>query len=239
MESLFVKTEDNVKIAFNLYRTGHKSVVIICPGWFMTKDSKAFSRLAEGLSEKYDVIVMDFRGHGRSGGFYTFTSKEILDLKAVVEFAHKNYSEVHLAGFSLGGAVVLIFGAEFKEINRIIAVSPPCDFYKIENRMWHPNAWLPTLKKFEPKRWISVRPSPIIRKKIKPINIADKIQAPTLFVAGKNDVTVCPWHTEKLFEKAVCEKKLEIFENGIHAEDLFLAEPDRFLNLCFDWLSGN
>ena len=236
MESLFVKTEDNVKIAFNLYRTGHKSVVIICPGWFMTKDSKAFSILAEGLSEKYDVIAMDFRGHGKSGGFYTFTSKEILDLKAVVEFAHKNYDEVNLAGFSLGGAVVLIYGAEFGGINRIIAVSAPCDFYKIENRMWHPNAWIPTFKKFEPKRWISVRPSLIIRKKIKPIDIVDKIQSPTLFVAGKNDVTVCPWHTEELFKKAVCKKKLEIFEDGIHAEDLFLAEPERFLKLCFDWL---
>ncbi len=24
----------------------------------------------------YDVITMDFRGHGKSGGFYTFTSNE-------------------------------------------------------------------------------------------------------------------------------------------------------------------
>lgn len=236
MQQLFAKTADNVKIAFNLYNTGHKSVVIICPGWFMTKDSKAFSKLAEDLSEKYDVIAMDFRGHGKSGGLYTFTSKELLDLDAVVEFARKNYEKINLAGFSLGGAVVLIYGAQNFDINRIIAVSAPSDFYKIENKMWHPNAWIPTFKKFEPKRWVSVRPSPVIRKKIKPLDIADKIKAPTLFVAGNEDVTVCPWHTKKLYEKATCPKKLEIFENGIHAEDLFLNEPERFLNLCFNWL---
>ena len=236
MERLFTKTADNVKIAFDLYNTGHKSVIIICPGWFMTKDSRAFSALALSLSEKYDVIVMDFRGHGKSGGFYTFTSKEILDLDAVVEFARKNYEKINLAGFSLGGAIVLIYGAGNDDINKIIAVSPPCDFYKIENKMWHPNAWIPTFKKFEPERWISVRPSPVIRRKIKPLDIADKIKAPTLFAAGRHDVTVCPWHTEKLYEKAVCPKKLEIFEDGIHAEDLFLAEPERFLKMCFDWL---
>ena len=236
MKQLFATTADNVKIAFNLYQTGHKNVVIICPGWFMTKDSKAFSTLAEDLSEKYDVIAMDFRGHGKSGGLYTFTSKELLDLDAVVDFARGNYEKINLAGFSLGGAVVLIYGAQNTDINRIIAVSAPSDFYKIENKMWHPNAWIPTFKKFEPKRWVSVRPSPVIRKKIKPLNIADKIKAPTLFVAGSEDVTVYPWHTKKLYEKAVCPKKLEIFENGIHAEDLFLSEPERFLNLCFDWL---
>ena len=76
MEELFLNTKDRVNIALNWYNTGHKSVIIICPGWFMTKDSKAFSLLAEKLSEKLDVIVMDFRGHGRSSGFYTFTSKK-------------------------------------------------------------------------------------------------------------------------------------------------------------------
>ena len=164
MKQLFATTADNVKIAFNLYQTGHKNVVIICPGWFMTKDSKAFSTLAEDLSEKYDVIAMDFRGHGKSGGLYTFTSKELLDLDAVVDFARGNYEKINLAGFSLGGAIVLIYGAQNSDINRIIAVSAPSDFYKIENKMWHPNAWIPTFKKFEPKRWVSVRPSPVIRK---------------------------------------------------------------------------
>lgn len=236
MKQLFATTADNVKIAFNLYQTGHKNVVIICPGWFMTKDSKAFSTLAEDLSEKYDVIAMDFRGHGKSGGLYTFTSKELLDLDAVVDFARGNYEKINLAGFSLGGAVVLIYGAQNTDINRIIAVSAPSDFYKIENKMWHPNAWRETLKKFELKRWLSVRPSLKIKKKIAPIAVVDRITVPTLFIAGAKDPTVCCWHTKSLYDKATCPKKFELFENGIHAEDLFLHEPERFFNLCRGWL---
>ncbi len=236
MKEIFVKTEDNIKIAFNLYSSGHESVVIICPGWFMTKDSKAFANLAQRLSTDFDAIGMDFRGHGRSGGLFTFTSKELSDLEAVVEYAKSHYKKVFLMGFSLGGAIVLNFGATVGGIDKIIAVSAPADFYKIENKMWHPRAWVPTLKKFEPKRWISVRPSLVFHKKMKPLDYVGRIAAPTLFVAGAKDVTVLPWHTKLLFENAHCEKKFEVFEDGIHAEDLFLAEPDRFVKMCVDWL---
>ena len=237
MERFFTKTEDDIKIAFNYYRTGYEEVVIICPGWFMTKDSKAFSSLAEDLSTKLDVISMDFRGHGESEGYFTFTSKEILDLEAVIKYAKKYYKRIYLMGFSLGGALVLIEGALHNKVDKIISISAPTDFYRIENKMWHPNAWIPTLKKFEPKRWLSVRPSLVIHKKIKPIDIVDKITAPTLFIAGAKDVTVCPWHTEMLYQKAQCKKAFELFENGIHAEDIFINERERFLNICLQWLS--
>lgn len=237
MQELFLNTIDNVKIALNLYNYAHDSVVIICPGWFMTKDSKSFSGLASKLATRYDVISMDFRGHGKSGGFYTFTEKEVRDLKSVVDFAKERYAKVYLMGFSLGGALVILHGALVGDVDKIIAVSAPSDFDKIENKMWHPNAWIPTLKKFEPKRWVSVRPSAKIGKKIKPVNVVDMIKVPTLFIAGEKDVTVYPWHTELLYEKAKCEKHYELFNGCIHAEDIFIKEPDKFLNLCFEWLN--
>lgn len=237
MKEIFCKTIDNVKIALNWYNLGQSSVLILCPGWFMTKDSKAFKEMAECFNNYFDVISMDFRGHGKSSGFYTFSSKETNDLETVVNFAKMHYKKVFLAGFSLGGGLVLIHGALQNNVDKIIAVSPPHSFEKIENQMWHKNAWLPTFKKFEPARWCSIRPSLLIHKKIKPIDIVNKISAPTLFIAGKKDKTVFPWHTEILFEHAVCDKKLEIFDDSIHAEDLFLDDKERFINLCVDWLN--
>lgn len=237
MHEEYIKTSDNVKIALNLYNSGQSSVIIICPGWFMTKDSKSFSDLAESLSDWHDVVVMDFRGHGKSGGFYTFTEKEVNDLKAVVNFAKERYEKVYLMGFSLGGALVVLHGALVGNVDKIIAVSAPSDFDKIENKMWHPNAWIPTFQKFEPKRWVSVRPSPKIGKKIKPIDVVDKINVPTLFIAGEKDVTVYPWHTESLYEKAICEKKYILFEDCIHAEDIFIKEPEKFIQACEAWLN--
>ena len=238
MNEICLNTKDNVCIKVNRYETGHDEVVIVCPGWFMTKDSNAFARISEEFSKYFDVISMDFRGHGKSSGFFTFTSKETFDLQSVVDFAKKYYEKVYLAGFSLGGAQVLIHEAIYHNADKIIAVSAPSDFYKIENKVWKKEAFIPTFKKFELRRWVSVRPSLVIYRKIKPVDIVKQIHVPTLFVAGKKDPTVCFWHTEKLYKEAVCPKKFELFENGIHAEDLYLAEPERFMNLCVEFLKS-
>ena len=238
MEKIFLKTSDGIKLALNHYKTGSKEVLIIVLGWFMTKDSKAFSNLAEDFSKYYDVITFDCRGHGKSSGFYTFTSKEPVDVKAVVDYAKKQYKKIYLAGFSLGGALVLIHSALYNDIDKIIAVSAPADFGKIENQIWKKEAWLPTLQKCELKRWCSVRPSLlslVIHSKIKPIDIIKYIKAPALFIAGKKDPTVHPWHTEKLYKEAVCEKRFELLD-GIHAEDLYLESPEYFVKICLDWL---
>ena len=209
MKEFFLKTKDGIKLALNHYDTGHKEVLIIVHGWFMTKDSRAFSDMSQNFSKEFDVIAFDCRGHGKSSGFYTFTSKETIDLKTVVDFAKTKYKKVYLAGFSLGGALVLIHSALYKDIDKIIAVSAPVDFDKIENQMWKKEAFIPTFKK--------------------------DIEAPTLFIAGKKDVTVCSWHTEKLYKEAVCYKKFELFDS-IHAEDLYLDEPQRFINICVQFL---
>ncbi len=237
MQEVFFKTTDNVKIASNYFNSGHKEVVIIAPGWCMTKDSNAFVQIAEAFAKNFDVISIDFRGHGKSRGAFTFTAKELLDLDCAVKFAkEKGYEKIYLAGFSLGGGMVLNYGAQSNDIDGIIAVSPHSDFSKIENKMWKKEAWGETFKKFELTRFLSIRPSIIPHKKVKPIDIISKVQSPTLFIAGKKDPTVCAWHTQKLYEKATCEKQLKVYEDGIHAEDLFLHHREDFMNLCLNWL---
>ena len=93
MIEIKLKTKDKVTIAVNHYKNGFDSVVILAPGWFMTKDSKSFVEMSEVFSKTSDVLAMDFRGHGRSEGFYTFTSKEINDISTVIEFAKENYEQ--------------------------------------------------------------------------------------------------------------------------------------------------
>lgn len=237
MQEIKVITKDNVRIAANLFNDSKcDEVVIILPGWFMTKDSKPFYKISNALNKTVDVITVDFRGHGKSSGFYTFTAKETNDIDAIVNYAKNLYKKIYLMGFSLGASLSLLYGAENSAIDKIIAVSPACDLDKIENHFWKKEAWLPTLKKAELKRWCSIRPSIHIQKKIKPINVIEKVNCPTLFIAGTKDPTVFPWHTEKLFKKALCIKKYELFKDCIHAEDLFLQEPEKFIQICTNWL---
>ncbi len=239
MNEIFLKTPDNVKIAINHHSTGHREVIILAPGWFMTKDSKSFADMAEIFSQDADVISMDFRGQGRSSGLYTFTAKESIDLKTVVDWARPRYEKVYLMGFSLGAALVLIHSAQYKDVDKVIAVSAPSNFDKIENHMWKKEAWLPTLQKFELKRWCSIRPNlldSIGGEKIKPIDIIEQINVPVLFIAGEKDPTVYAWHTKALFDKAVCQKQFELFKDCYHAEDLFLQDKDKFISICRHWL---
>lgn len=235
IKEIFLRTNDGVKIAINHHMTGHDEVLIIAHGWFMTKDSSYFIDIANTFSKDLDVISMDFRGHGRSSGFYTFTSKEPEDLRTVVNYAKKHYSKVYLMGFSLGGALALIHGAVEKDVDKIIAVSAPHSFIKIENHMWRKEAWSHSLKKFEILRSLTIRPSLIIGKKIRPIDIVDKIEVPTLFLAGDKDATVRAWHTMSLYRVAKCKKHFELFKNCCHAEDLFYQERNRFISVCKNW----
>ena len=239
-EEIQVITEDNIGIAVNYYNGQKDEVVIVAPGWCMTKDSDAFKKIAEMFFEKYDVLCFDFRGHGKSSGWYTFMAKELIDMDSVVKFAiSKNYKKIYFAGFSLGAGIAVIYAAQNNCISSVIAVSAPTDFDKIENEMWRKEAWGETFKKFELDRFASIRPYPIPLEKIKPIDIIEDLKCPTLFIAGEKDPTVKAWHTETLFNKAVCKKSYKCFENGCHAEDLYLHFEDEFKNLCLDWLAQN
>lgn len=240
MKNYNLTTKDKVNIAINYYQNDFDEVVIIAPGWCMTKDSNAFTELAETFAKSFDVISFDFRGHGESGGMYTFTAKELMDMDCIVRFARKNkYRKIYLAGFSLGAAISVLYTSKSRFVDKLIAVSAPSDFDKIENEMWKKEAWNETFKKFELERFASIRPYPILLPKEKPIDAIEKIKIPTLFIAGEKDPTVHPWHTKELYDKAVCPKKYKEYKNGYHAEDLFLYFKDDFSKLCIDWLSNN
>ncbi len=237
MKEIILNTSNNHKVAINHYNSGRECVLVICPGWHMTKDSKYFKAMSEDFYKTFDVITMDFRGHGKSSGFYTFSAKETEDLQIVVEYAKTRHKEINLLGFSLGAATTIIYAEKYKNANSIIAVSPPVDFNKIENYFFKKEAVMPTLQKFELFRSLSIRPGNIFLEKVKPIDVVDKISPiPVLFIAGSKDPTVYPWHAETLFNKAGNPKHFELFENDFHAEDLYINSKKRFLNLCNEWL---
>ena len=63
-------TKDNVTIAYDQYKNGSDTVIIVCPGYYNSKANRWMRKTVEILSSKYDVIAFDFRGHGMSGGRY-------------------------------------------------------------------------------------------------------------------------------------------------------------------------
>lgn len=231
-----LKTEDGIKISANHYRRGFDNLLIICPGFLMYKDSRPFSMLSKRLSEEFDVITMDFRGHGKSKGRYTFTSRESLDLKAVINYSKPRYKFIGIIAFSLGAAVAINEAAVNKDADKLMLISTPTEFKKIENRFLNKKVLASTIKKFEWKMG-KVRLGNIFLNKPRPIENVDKISPlPVLFVHGQKDTIIEPWHSESLYKKSKEPKELVLFKDGLHAEDIFFGDNfDAFISLCTKW----
>ncbi len=106
-----IMTADSHKIAVRYLRKQKQKdeAVILAHGFSTHKDMFLFQEMSAMFHRFYDVLTFDFRGHGESGGLFSWTSHEARDLHAVISFAEKQgYKKVGLIGFSLGAAATLI-----------------------------------------------------------------------------------------------------------------------------------
>ena len=176
-----VVTDDGVRISLDCYREpGRASALIICPGFFQSKDTLTFQRLASALAGLCDVICLDFRGHGRSSSLYSFSALEEADLSAAVRWATKRYSRIAILGFSLGAATAITFTSQHHHVKTLIAVSAPARFEEIEFEFWTPTAIRTGLRGLETGS--GCRPGNLWKSKRPPIEaIRDVSPVPVLF----------------------------------------------------------
>jgi len=231
-----VSTADGIRISFELYREVRgDAVLIICPGFFQSKKTPTFQRLAGALSMDCDVVCMDFRGHGDSSGRFFFSAYEQADLNAVLDWIGKRYARVALLGFSLGAATAINVASRRKEIRSLIVVSAPAAFEDIEFKFWTPKAILTGIRGSEPGAgfWPG---NPWVKKE-RPVDCIKSISPiPILLIHGTRDPIVLHRHSERLHRAAKEPKRLVLIEGGGHAEDLFRQKPEQFLPPVREWL---
>ena len=231
-----VQTSDEIPIAFDLYQEpGRENVLIICPGFCQSKETKTFQGISTAFAQQLDVVCMDFRGHGRSGGVFSFLSREMEDLAAVLKWVQPIYRRIGVMGFSLGGATAINCVGHLGGIQTLIAVSSPSAFEEIEFRFWTPEALQTGLRGLEPGA--GCRPGSPLMKKERPIdNIKKVAPVPILLIHGTNDQVVSHRHSERLHAAAGTPKRLGLIEGGGHAEELFFHSGEDFLPLVQEGL---
>ncbi len=237
---IYVTTEDGKRIAISHIKGGFSKVIIIAHGFYTNKDTVLFKRMTGAFSKEYDVIVFDFRGHGKSGGVFTWTAHEQKDLRAIITYAKENnYTKIGVIGFSLGAAIALIEASCNKNIDSIIAVSAPADLRKINYHFWEKDMWEDLKLNFGSKgRGKGIRPGNPSLQKIRPIGIVDKVSpTPILFIHGEKDWLVKPYHSQRLFDRAKDPKAVTMIKSGGHAERIFDVFPDKFMEICLDRFS--
>ncbi len=234
----FVLTADHTKIHYTHYKSNHKQVVVIAHGFFNNGEVFLMKKLAEDLKEHFDVISFDFRGHGKSSGVFTWTSKEGQDLEAVLKYVkEQKYEHIGVLGFSLGAAVALIAAAKDHDIQSVIAVSAPCDFWQIDYHFWESDMLLDLKLNLGKKgKGKGVRPGNPFAPKIRPLDIVDKISPlAVLFIHGDKDWLIKHRHAQELFKKTKDPKRLVIVPGAGHAERIYDERPQEFLDLCIGW----
>jgi len=232
-----VTTEDGKRIFLTQIKGGFPKVVIIAHGFYNNKDTFLFQRMAAAFGKEYDVILFDFRGHGKSTDKFSWTAHEQKDLKAVIDYAKENhYAKIGVIGFSLGAAVALIEASNYQNIDSLIAVSSPVDSKSLNYHFWEKDMWEDLKLNFGIKgQGKGIRPGNPFLKKIRPLDIVDKVSpAPILFLHGERDWLVKPSHSQRLFERAKDPKALTIIKGGGHAERIFDVYPDQFMKICLD-----
>ena len=81
------------------------------------------------LRAGYAALRFNFRGVGRSGGFYDGGLGEQRDLRSAFDFAtDRGYRRIHLAGYSFGAWVAAHVDGPEAPIADLVMVSPPVAF---------------------------------------------------------------------------------------------------------------
>ena len=220
MTTHHVAASDGVEISFDLYqKPGREHVVVVCPGFFQSKETPTFQRLAKTLVEWHDCILMDFRGHGDSGGLFAFSACESADLMAVLAWARQRYQRLGVIGFSLGAATAVNVMSRLPIARTLILVSAPSSFEEIEFQFWTPEAIRTGIGGLEPGT--GCRPGNPWMKKEKPIENIERIAPlPVLLIHGTKDAIISHRHSERLYQAAQDPKRLLLIQEGGHAEEL-------------------
>jgi pimeloyl-ACP methyl ester carboxylesterase len=234
----FLKTGDNEKISYRHFSGGKDTVVIICHGFFNSKDSDYLSSFNKELRPDFDVFAFDLRGHGKSSGVFTMTSREEGDFIAVLDHLKGKYAKIAVVSFSMGAAVAINTLSKRSDVQSLVCVSPVSDVSKVDFRFWDLDIAediIYSLFTAAGRKGRGVRQGPFWLKKEKPSEAVKKLKIPILYIHGSRDWVIRPHHSRRLYANTPGKKDFVFIDNGPHAEYLMRDHYKNMVSLIKDW----
>jgi len=176
---------------------------------------------AEKLALKgWDVVLMDLRAHGRSGGeFVTWGAREKYDVKAVVDelLTRKTvHKDIYVCGASLGGAVAIQYAAIDPRCKGVLAFAPPTGIRGIGRRI----LLMLSDKDFETALTRAGEIADFDPADASTVTAAGKLTCPLILVHGRLDLIVPYDHSEAILKAAPNPKRLISLPLDGHASEI-------------------
>lgn len=187
------------------------------------------------LSCNSNVLMIDYRGYGKSSGFPSENGL-YLDGEAAVRYLHSrtdiNLNKIVLLGHSLGGAVAIHIASQSQWVKgRIAAVI-------LENTFTNIKATASEIfGSFLP--FLSYLPTVCFKNKFESVKKVRDINVPVLFIYGDSDTIVPPAMSRILFETAANPRSALVeIPNGTHndtwcSSSAYQVSIKRFLDKVF------
>mgnify|MGYP000922277852 CR=1 FL=1 len=246
-EEVILRTGDQQRLYGNWYRqenTGSSPLVIVLNGFGSSKENLKKDYLATTISSITDVLVLEFRGHGKSTGVFTGTYIEPTDVRAALNFAQRQgYQEIILLGFSMGGTIAIKSAALYpEEVSGLITVSAP--FYINYDQPAHIVQEL---------TGVAVQSVPFMARNLFGLRIIapefapdldlnqyiGQVNQPMLVVHGSEDWLIPVADAYSIFDLAgSSEKKLVILEESFHSEIANKETYNQVVETILDWLQA-
>ncbi len=237
------RAPDGTTLAWTRLRTGSRRLVVVSPGILMDRNGPEHRLLAERLAGVADVLTLDTRGHGDSGGAFSFGIREPEDLSALVQFIRPQYDRIGGLGFSYGGFHTVVAAALHGTFDAVAVVGTPHRLFVLDHNFLTAGLVrsLPFILRRKRRRtrlalWPSGWPA-------RPSRLVGRIAPhPLLVVHGDDDWLVPPSHAKRLYAEAGEPRQLVLIERGLHAETMLVEAPEPLLGTLvafFErWLSA-
>jgi fermentation-respiration switch protein FrsA (DUF1100 family) len=220
---------DGVELVLTRRTRGARRAVLVAPGLFTHREVPEHQALAERLLDVADVFTLDVRGHGESGGAFTWGVREPEDVAILAQRLRREYERVGGVGFSFGGYHVGAAAARFRVFDAVAMVATPRSFF-IVDRHFLLRGIVRSVRAIRHRRStlrrFSLAPMPRTRRPSAAQIVPGIAPAPLLIAHGTRDWLLGTHHARELFARAVEPKTLLLIEGGSHAEGMMIAHPD-------------
>lgn len=254
--------ENNIHQKFSeIHKQGMAPAILLIHGFGGSPfDLKPLTDALEKHGYAFNAIVLP--GHGTTPKDLENITKSEWLKKAFTAYEKlkKEYGEVSIVGFSMGGAIGLSIAAE-KKVSKLVLISP---YFKVKEQWFYfgkPEVWAKRLNKIIPfvkkpkigqindpeglKRYIAYRNLPT--KSVSELSILGKFAAAksknvtceTLWIHSKKDIVADFEFSKKMFSTIASKKKYFLEYNKSNHVILYDYDHVDAINQIMSFLKGN